>query len=81
MSAIALGVGYLIGSVTSASASEGENVSVITVQPGDTLWSLAESVSEPGEDIRETILEIGEINGLTSSSIQAGQRLLLPSQP
>lgn len=47
------------------------------VQPGETLWSIAQRVA-PGADPRSTVLQLKELNGLTSSRLDAGQPLLLP---
>lgn len=47
------------------------------VQPGETLWSIAQRVA-PGADPRLTIARLTDLNGLGSAPIVAGQRLLLP---
>ncbi len=52
----------------------------ITVQQGQSLWTIAENI--PGSDsidIRKAIYEIKELNQLDSSSVRAGQVLLVPS--
>jgi hypothetical protein len=51
---------------------------VIVVQPGDTLWTIADRVA-PDRDPRAVIHQIREINSLPSASIRAGQRLAVPS--
>ena len=50
---------------------------MVVVQPGDTLWTIAGRVA-PDRDPRAVIHQIREINGLSSASIQAGQRLAVP---
>jgi len=47
------------------------------VHPGDTLWSIAQTHYDG--DPRDAIAKIERRNGLTSPSIQPGQRLVLPS--
>ena len=47
------------------------------VQAGDTLWSIAAS-RYSGSDIRATIYDIRHANGLSTSMISVGQRLVLP---
>ena len=47
------------------------------VQPGDTLWSIAERTF-PG-DPREGVWELRERNGLASTTIVPGQVLRLPA--
>jgi LysM repeat protein len=47
-----------------------------TVQPGETLWSIAVS-TYPG-DPREGVWKLEQRNGLAGPTIVPGQRLLLP---
>jgi Tfp pilus assembly protein FimV len=47
------------------------------VQPGDTLWSIAER-RRPGRDPFGTIDAIRHLNGLTDYTVHPGQRLRLP---
>jgi Tfp pilus assembly protein FimV len=49
------------------------------VQSGETLWQIAASVAAPGEDVRDVVLGLQELNGLADASLQAGQVLLLPA--
>jgi hypothetical protein len=48
------------------------------VQPGETLWAIAESVA-PDADPRDTIARIVSLNDLPESSVQAGQTLRIPA--
>ena len=48
------------------------------VGAGDTLWAVAGSYLEPGEDVRATISDIRRLTGLESSLIYPGQILLIP---
>lgn len=50
---------------------------VAVVQPGDTLWSIAER-HRPGGDRFATIEEIRRLNRLPDYTVHAGQRLELP---
>jgi hypothetical protein len=50
----------------------------VTVQAGQDLWSIAESVA-PSADPRDVIAGIVNLNQLQSSAVQAGQRLALPA--
>jgi LysM repeat protein len=47
------------------------------VQAGDTLWSIA-ATRYAGSDIRAAIYDIRHANGLSTSTITVGQRLVLP---
>jgi nucleoid-associated protein YgaU len=49
----------------------------VTVQPGDTLWSIATSLDGDG-DVRAVVDEIQELNGLNGAALVPGQTLLLP---
>lgn len=49
----------------------------VTVQPGETLWSIAGRVA-PGADPRDTVQEILDLNGLRTAEVQAGTALLVP---
>lgn len=48
------------------------------VQSGDTLWDISLRYKPEGEDTREYIREIMEINNLESSMIEIGQIIYLP---
>ena len=50
----------------------------VTVDPGDTLWSLAQA-ADPGADPRPLIAEIRRVNGLGTSTLQPGQSLAVPA--
>jgi hypothetical protein len=51
----------------------------VIVEPGQSLWDIATQIA-PGEDPRDVISEIVDMNSLESSgSIQAGQPLFIPS--
>jgi LysM repeat protein len=50
-----------------------------TVDAGDTLWEIAADRTAHGEDVRRTVTEIKQLNGLTTSLIVPGQTLLVPA--
>lgn len=66
------------GADVEGSGVEGSGVVAVTVQPGDTLWTISTSL-EPGADPRVLIAEIRSLNGLTQSGLMPGQVLLLPA--
>ena len=51
----------------------------VTIQSGQSLWQLAESVA-PTSDPRDVIAEIVSLNQLPSENVQPGQRLALPTR-
>jgi LysM domain len=84
LAAVILGVGLTLGVVGASAAGLGGAVasragapSAVTVQPGETLWGLAERYASPGTDPRAFVDEVTELNGL-EGVLQAGARLKLP---
>lgn len=75
---IVLGAIGFFGPAASASV---ENASVtrtvVVVKHGETLWDIAQAV-DPQGDTRDTVVRIMELNSLTSTSVDAGQRLEIP---
>lgn len=51
----------------------------ITVQSGESLWSIAERLA-PSADPRDVIGRIVTLNGLDSAVVSPGQRLAVPQQ-
>lgn len=64
--------------VAAQSAPTTQQVTSYVVRPGDTLWSYASSITEPGEDVRETVADLMELNNMDSSSVAVGERLVVP---
>ena len=64
-----------------AASASVENASVtrtvVVVKHGETLWDIAQAVDSQG-DTRDTVVRIMELNSLTSTSVDAGQRLEIP---
>lgn len=49
----------------------------VTVRPGQSLWSVAES-ADPNQDTRLVVQQITELNGLTSQVVYSGEQLWVP---
>ncbi len=49
----------------------------VTVQPGQSLWSVAES-ADPDQDTRLVVQQITGLNGLASQVVHAGEQLWVP---
>jgi len=86
--AVALFLLLAFGAISAASALHsasqagttptGSATRYITVQPGQTLWQIAQRVA-PGDDPRDTVDRIRSLNGLDTAPVQAGQRLVVPA--
>jgi hypothetical protein len=61
-----------------SSTSPAPAVKKIIVDNGDTLWDIAAMHVSKGQNVRSYITNIKKINGLSSSSINAGDVLILP---
>jgi len=50
----------------------------VTVQSGDSLWTIADRYTVDGGSVQDTIDRISAANNLTDSTIVPGQRLTVP---
>lgn len=74
-----LATGVFLGASSLASnLSAAETSTVVVVGHGETLWSIADEAAGDGSTT-EMMAEIREINRLDSSTLYAGQRLLVPT--
>ena len=74
----------LFGVFAAQRAVAGEPGSAVAVTPrtvvaGETLWDIASSQAAPGQDVREVIDALVELNSLSGSDLRAGQELLVPA--
>lgn len=70
------GAGSSMATATSESSSV--EFTYVTISAGQNLWSLAEELA-PGQDPRDWIVEVVNLNGLTSAEVQPGQKIALPN--
>ncbi|CAN5314252.1 hypothetical protein BH09ACT6_BH09ACT6_02320 [soil metagenome] len=77
----ALAAFAVLGGSSALAAAGGSSAtfSYITVQSGQSLWSIAQSI-DPSGDPRDVIAGIVSLNQLRSSDVQPGQRLALPAE-
>ena len=73
----ALGVLQATTAIAGQTTAEVSHETVV-VQPGETLWSIAELVA-PDVDPREVVADIQRINGI-GGAIQPGQQLAIPAE-
>lgn len=78
ISVLVVGLFLLAFARVAEGATEGPYESM-TVQPGDTLWSIA-SARYPGIDVRSKIFQIEQLNHLEGPTIAAGESLRVPSR-
>jgi hypothetical protein len=77
-----VGGGALAASGGAFAGIQGQSASsfrYLTVQPGESLWSIAQRVA-PRSDPRDVIAAFVDLNGLSSGMVQAGERLAVPHQ-
>lgn len=65
--------------MTSVGADQPTVTEAYLVQPGDTLWSIADRTAGDTDDVRVVVYEIRDMNDLASSALQPGQVLQLPA--
>jgi hypothetical protein len=79
---VAIGAAVMgVGAVGAAAGSHSSSATFeyVTVEPGESLWQVAEGVA-PQADPREGVADILSLNNLSSGDVQAGQRLAIPAQ-
>jgi hypothetical protein len=67
------------GGGAGATGHPGSALHYVTVQGGETLWRLASTIA-PSADPRDVIADIVQLNQLSSSDIQSGQRIAIPAK-
>lgn len=73
-----IAIAVVLALMTSVQADQPVSVVSYTVESGDTLWGIAAGVTEDGDDVRETLATVRDLNRLAGSTIHPGQVLILP---
>nr|BFF17767.1 hypothetical protein GCM10025730_12880 [Promicromonospora thailandica] len=47
---------------------------------GETLWGYAQEVARPGEDVRDAVARLQDLNEMSTASVRVGELLLLPEE-
>lgn len=76
---LVVAAGVMGGRAVADAPQRATEVTTHAVQAGETLWEIATDVAAPGEDVRDVVLRLQELNALADGSLQAGQVLLLPA--
>lgn len=71
-----VGIAVLVWSATARSSQAHGAKEVVTVQPYQTLWTIAQS--HYGGDVRDGVYRIEQANHLSGALITPGQKLVLP---
>ncbi|MEY2695155.1 MAG: hypothetical protein RL460_98 [Actinomycetota bacterium] len=76
---LALAASFTMASISGsfAGSQEAGELEYVTVQYGDSLWSLA-NVYAPNSDPRDWIAEVVLLNALSSVDLTPGQQIALP---
>jgi hypothetical protein len=82
--ALPLAIGGAVAGLGAVGAAAGTHAgdasfTYVTVQPGESLWQLAQSVA-PSADPRDVVADIQNLNNLSSGDIQPGQRIAVPAK-
>ncbi|WP_413450545.1 LysM peptidoglycan-binding domain-containing protein [Georgenia phoenicis] len=78
LTAAVAGGSWVGGLVSDAQGYTGP-VERVSVSAGDTLWGIAAATAAEGQDVREVVDDILELNGLASGDLAAGQQLVVPA--
>jgi len=75
--AVMVVAGMMLGHGSSQAASPGAAPRAVTVQAGQSLWSVAARIA-PHQDPRLVVAKLEAMNHLPGGQVIAGQRLLIP---
>ena len=67
----------VVGALTLIGHSGAPRTQFVTVEPGDTLWSVAGRAA-PDQDPRDVIAQMMALNGLRDSDVVVGEVLRVP---
>ena len=73
---VGAGTAQATGNAISRHAAE-QNLRQLTVLPGQSLWSVAET-ADPDADTRIVVQQIIDLNALSGTVVQPGERLWVP---
>ncbi len=79
--AVLMGAVLALGGYSAATDTRGPELETrtVVVGEGDTLWGIASQVAG-GEDVREVVHELEELNALPGPQLVEGQRIAVPVQ-
>lgn len=77
--ALAAGAGSVAGQAVAEAPPVEQATTTVVVGPGDSLWTIAQGITAPGEDVRDVVISLAELNELDGLGLQVGEELLLPA--
>jgi LysM repeat protein len=77
--AVAAWFGIAGGSAIASSDSSSATFEYVTVESGDSLWTIAATIA-PEADPRDVIADVMSLNQLDSSTVVPGQEIALPER-
>lgn len=84
--AVVLGGAAVLGAAELSESIQEANVCVpgsetITIQPGDSKWTIADRITEPSDDLRDTMVQLADVNEQLADPsyvLQSGDTLSIP---
>ncbi|WP_420370375.1 LysM peptidoglycan-binding domain-containing protein [Curtobacterium sp. L1-20] len=77
---VGMALAVLNGGQASAGNTSGDvRFDTVTIQPGETLWQLAEETA-PNADPRDFVQDVISLNALDGSGLQAGEQIAIPAK-
>lgn len=76
---LVVAAGVMGGRAVADGPQRATEVATHAVVAGETLWQIASDVAAPGEDVRDVVAQLRDLNGMADSSLIAGQVLLVPA--
>ena len=75
MIGVVLSVYFSIGAI----ADDPQGGTVVTVQPGDTMWEICEENLPDNEDLRSYVYKVKHVNDMKTMELTVGQEIFLPN--
>lgn len=76
---IATFANFALGHSTADSLTRTEYMN-LKVSDGDTLWSIAKTYMADSGDIRQSVYELCQLNGISADELYAGMKIQVPVQ-
>ncbi|WP_409253835.1 LysM peptidoglycan-binding domain-containing protein [Bacillus sp. SCS-153A] len=76
-----MGLAVIMGSVALMKVGTGESYQTVTVQEGDSLWTIADELSEEHNmSTQELVKWVSKKNNLSTDIIKPGETLVIPME-